>query len=252
MLKAGNIFKVIFAFCIFGARAAVIPYYWDTNLGDPVGNYTGGNGIWSTNNNFWQNSTGSHVNWPSSSADNYAFFVTGAAQTVNVTNPITIAGISTIGTTGTLIFTNNFNSGTTPLPITLNASSGNIYITNNQQIQFANDGDGFSISGTGNIVKWGTGTVLIQETGGTSEVTNCNYAGNVYIHQGKFQLTQDNCFGNPTNCIFLDDGGGVEQNTATTITLASQRNIFIGPNGGGFPLFNNPGRGIVVPGSVED
>ncbi len=253
LVKALNIIPIVFIFCaVFVARSAVTPYYWDTNPGDPVGTFTGGDGIWSTNNNMWQNSNGSHVNWPAAGADNYAFFAAGGGETINITNPITLAGISTIGTTGTTVFTNNFNSGATPLFITLDASSGNFYITNSEEIEFEGLGDGFAITGTGNIVKWGTGTLLIQEDGGSSEVTNCSYAGNVYIHQGKFQLTQDNCFGNPTNDIFLDDGGGLDQNTATTITLASQRNIYIGPNGGSFPLFNNPGRGIVVPGSIED
>ena len=249
ILKAIKIITIAFTLCAaFAAQAAITPYYWDTNPSDPAGTYTGGDGIWSTNNNLWQNSSGSHVNWPAPGADNYAFFVAGAGATINITNPITLAGISTIGTTDTTIFTNNFNSGNTPLPITLDASSGNFYITNNQEIEFGGGGNGFIITGTANIVKWGTGTLLIQD----SEVTNCTYIGNVYIHQGIFQMTRDNCLGNSTNCVFLDDGGGLNQNTGTKITLASLRNIYIGPNGGRFPLFNNPNRDIIVPGSVED
>jgi hypothetical protein len=252
-LKATNVITIAFTLCaVFVAQSAITPYYWDTNPSDPAGSYTGGNGIWSTNNNLWQNAGGSHVNWPAPGADNYAFFVSGAGQTINITNPITLAGISTIGTTGTAIFTNNFNSGTTPLSITLDAFSGNFYITNNQEIEFGGGGNGFIITGTANIVKWGTGTLLIQEDGGSSEVTNCTYIGNVYIHQGQFQMTQDNCLGNPTNCVFLDDGGGLNQNTGTKITLAGLRNIYIGPNGGRFPLFNNPNRDIIIPGSIED
>jgi hypothetical protein len=112
-LKVTNVIAIAFTlWAAFAVQAAITPYYWDTNLSDPAGIYTGGNGIWSTNNNLWQNSSGNHVNWPSPGADNYAFFVAGAGETINVTNPITLAGISTIGTTGTTLFTNNFNSGT--------------------------------------------------------------------------------------------------------------------------------------------
>ena len=250
-LKATKIIAIAFTLCAaFAAQSAISPYYWDTNPSDPAGNYTGGNGIWSTNNNLWQNSSGNHVNWPSPGADNYAFFVAGAGETINVTNPITLAGISTIGTTGTTLFTNNFNFGNIPLPVTLDASSGNFYITNNQEIEFGDGGSGFAITGTANIVKWGTGTLFFQEN--SSEGTNCNYIGNIYIHQGEFQMSSDNCLGNPTNCVILDDGGGLYQNTGTKITLASSRNIYIGPNGGRFPFFNSPNRDIIVPGSVED
>jgi len=250
-LRAINVITITFTLCsAFAAQSAITPYYWDTKPSDPAGSYTGGDGIWSTNNNLWQNSSGSHVNWPAPGADNYAFFVAGGAETINVTNPITLAGISTIGTTGTTLFTNNFNLGNTPLPITFDASSGNFYITNNEEIEFGNGGSGFVITGTANIVKWGTGTLFFQGDG--SAGTNCSYIGNIYIHQGKFQMTIDNCLGNPTNCVILDDGGGLYQNTGTKITLASSRNIYIGPNGGSFPLFNTPNRDIIIPGSIED
>ncbi len=250
-LKAAKI--IIIAFTLGAAlagRSAITPYYWDTNFSDPPGTYTGGNGIWSTNNDLWQNSGGNHVSWPAPDVDNFAFFVTGAGQTINITNPITVAGISTIGTTGTTLFTNNFNSGNTPLPITLDASSGKFYITNNEEIEFGDGGNGFLIAGSVNIVKWGSGTLFFQESG--SEGTNCTYVGNIYIHQGKFQLSQDNCLGNTNNCVILDDGGGISQNTGTKITLAASRNIYIGPNGGGFPLIGSPNRDIIVPGSLED
>ena len=162
---------------------------------------------------------------------------TGTASSANTDRLITVgAAGGTIQTnSGTAISLNLRGNITNNSSLTINTAALNTVITNNFGI------GSFGISGTGNIIKTGDGT-LRYGSGSSSFSGQNNYSGTTTISGGTLQVTNESGLGT-SSLIDVTSGGSLEIRFASTLlntnTIQLSGNGFNG-NGALLSTFTTP------------
>lgn len=196
--------------------------------------WSAGSGNWSTTDANWTNPSPAPSAWINgssgiiNSASNLAITLTEGLTVEDLTT--TGAGNKDVSSSAARTLTLAFGDGVAAFSVT----NGRLLFNGN--INFA---------GNGNIVKSGNGLLHFQGIAST-------YTGNIFINAGQLQINADGGLGNTGNDIYLN-GGTLQQNTASPVTLPTGRVIHLGDgitaSGGTINTFS---RTINVAGVIQD
>jgi autotransporter-associated beta strand protein len=154
---------------------------------------------------------------------------------------------------GGIVIGGNVQFGELSTIVTLASSSASLSFANNVSLGGATRiltlGNNGSQTFSGFISNTGSGGMTFAanaSTEGRFEITNTanTFTGNITVTGGEVRFTADGSLGNADNDVLIDGGRFSKASDATTLTLGSNRLIFVGDTAG--TSISSPGSGVLV------